>query len=93
MNSFNLADDLIEPYRPVIDLLVYRNVDPDDELTPPNKRMLFNCLNLDILSGGQHHSVAYAIERTVRSLIGALDGKNAQLVLPGLLPTRQHRYE
>ncbi len=93
LNSFNLADDLIEPFRPVIDLLVSQALTPDDALTPPVKRILFNCLNLDILSGGHHHSVAYAIERTVRSLGTALTEKGAELILPELLPTAQHRYE
>lgn len=93
LNPFNLSDDLIEPFRPVIDLLVYQYIAPEDLLTTPHKRMLFNCLNLDILSGEQHHSVAYAIERTVQSLSTALAGKGAQLILPDLLPTNQHRYE
>ena len=93
LNAFNLADDLIEPYRPVIDLLVLQNMSATDELTPAVKRMLFNCLNLDILSGGQHHSVAYAIERTVQSLSASLAEKQNALILPTLLPTMQHRYE
>ena len=93
LNAFNLADDLIEPFRPIVDLLVLHSVDPSDELTPEHKRLLFNCLNLDVLLGGQHHSVSYAIERTVQSLSAALSEKNAALILPELLPTKQHRYE
>lgn len=93
LNPFNLADDLIEPYRPVIDLLAVQNLAADDILTPPVKRMLFNCLNLDILSGGQHHSVSYAVERTVQSLSTALTEKGRELTLPELLPTAEHRYE
>lgn len=93
LNAFNLADDLIEPFRPVIDLLVYRNIDEYDTLTPEKKRLLFNCLNLDILSGGQHHAVAYAIERLVQSLSRAMTENTAQLCLPCLLDTQQHSYE
>lgn len=93
LNSFNLADDLMEPFRPVIDLLVFQSMTSDEELTPCNKRVLFNCLNLDVLSGGQHHSVAYAIERLVRSLSSAITDKGSGLILPDLLPTAQHRYE
>ncbi len=93
LNPYNLADDLIEPYRPVIDLLVFQSIKAEDSLTPPLKQMLFNCLNLDMLSGGQHHSVSYAMERTVQSLGMALTEKGAQLTLPELLPTSQHRYE
>lgn len=93
LNSFNLADDLMEPFRPVVDLMVSRYVCKGDELTPETKRMLFNCLNLDILSGGQHHSVAYAAERLVHSLNRSLSSGEAKLVLPKLLEPTQHSYE
>ena len=93
LNSFNLADDMMEPFRPVVDLLVYSAVNPEDDLCPEIKRLLFNCLNLDILSGKQSHSVAYAMERTVQSLQHSMaEGENA-LLLPKLLPLNQHRYE
>lgn len=93
LNSFNLADDMMEPFRPVVDLMTYTLFNSDDELTPDKKRLLFNCLNLDITSGGQKHSVAYAMERAVQSLQRSMNrGENA-LVLPGLLPLNQHRYE
>lgn len=93
LNPFNLADDLMEPFRPLIDLLVIQGIEEEDILTPSNKRMLFNCLNLDILSGGQHHSVSYAMEREVQSLGGALANRSAELTLPLLLEPKQHRYE
>ena len=94
LNSFNLADDLMEPFRPLVDLLVVSLPTEDEtELTPGLKRMLFNCLNLDILSGGKRHGAAYAVERLVYSLSASLsDGKNA-LLLPELTELRQHRYE
>lgn len=93
LNAFNLADDLIEPFRPVVDLLVSSAFDSEDELTPDRKRLLFNCLNLDIISGNQHHSVAYAIERLVRSLSASLESGKADLCLPELIELKQHRYE
>ena len=93
LNAFNLADDLIEPFRPVVDLLVSSVMDKDDELTPEKKRLLFNCLNLDILSGEQHHSVSYAIERAVQSLSRSLEEKEVKLLLPELTELKQHSYE
>lgn len=93
LNAFNLADDLIEPFRPVVDLLVFRYMCEDDVLTTDRKRMLFNCLNLDILSGNQHHSVSYAIEREIKSLSRALTEDEVKLLLPELLEPEQHRYE
>ena len=93
LNSFNLADDLMEPFRPVADLLVVRKFQEDDELIPEKKHLLFNCMTLDTLSGGQRHSVSYAADRLVQSLIRSLgDGKPA-LTLPELVDLRQHQYE
>lgn len=93
LNAFNLADDLIEPFRPVIDLIVSHSMEEEMELSPPQKRLLFNCLNLDILSGGQHHSVAYAVERLVQSLGRTMEQPEKGLTLPTLLESEQHRYE
>lgn len=92
LNSFNLADDLMEPFRPVVDRLAYVLFQDTQELTPQSKRHLFNCLNMDIISGGQKHSVSYAMERLVQSLIRAMEEKKS-LILPELVELHQHRYE
>ena len=93
LNAFNLADDLMEPFRPLVDLLVYSSADPAEPLTPERKRTLFNCLNLEILSGGQKHSVSYAIDREIQSLRRAFSEKQAELTLPALTALKQHGYE
>ena len=87
LNQFNLADDLMEPFRPAADLYVAANVAEEAALTPGLKGCLVNLLNVDILSGGQHHSVAYAMERLVQSL------RSQPLQLPKLLEYKQHSYE
>ena len=89
LNQFNLADDLMEPYRPVVDLFVAANVREDAILDTRLKGALFQLLNADILSGRQHHSVAYAMERQVQSL----RKPEEPLLLPQLLPTHPHVYE
>lgn len=93
LNNFNLADDLMEPFRPVIDLLVSTLFDENTFLTPENKRMLFNCLNLDILFDGKHQSIAYAMELEVQSLSRSLSEAENRLILPELLELNQHSYE
>lgn len=93
LNSFNLADDLMEPFRPLVDMLVSVQGDCPEGLTPEIKRQLLNCLNLDVLSGGAHHSASYAMERLVQSYGRALKEKDAALCLPELRELRQHRYE
>lgn len=93
LNNFNLADDLMEPFRPLIDLMTVRYIDAEDDLSPEKKRMLFNCLNLDILSGGQRHGVSYAMERLVQSLARSLESGEAKLTPVGLVELGLHRYE
>lgn len=93
LNAFNLADDLIEAYRPLIDLLVFSGICEEDTLTPDKKRYLFNCLNLNILINGKNQNVSYAIEQTVQSLSRSLSEGSLKLALPDLVELQQHRYE
>jgi len=93
-NNFNLADDLIEPFRSIIDLYVSNSIDGEEEtLTPYMKQQIFNLLNCSIISESQKHSVAYAIERTVKSLSTCFTNKSGQLILPELIQLKQHEYE
>jgi CRISPR-associated protein Cas1 len=93
-NSFNLADDFMEPFRPVVDLFVMQNIKPEELLVPEIKRQLFNLLNVDMESGKQIHSVAYAAERLVQSFVRCCqDYKDNKLLLPNLVKLRQHTYE
>lgn len=50
LNPFNLVDDLIEPYRPLLDLWVCRQfpLEPDRELTPKDKACVVSVLHQDI---------------------------------------------
>lgn len=89
LNAWNLADDMMEPYRPVVDLFVAAQVGSNASLDTRLKSWLFNLLNMDIRSGGQRHSVPYAMERQTQSL-----RSNAKtLILPELLPLQPHSYE
>ena len=45
------------------------------------------------LSGGQKHTVAYAMERAVHSLQRSVNRGENGLILPQLLPLAQHSYE
>lgn len=89
LNAWNLADDMMEPYRPVVDLFVASQIGEGAALDTKLKSCLFNLLNMDILSGKQRYSVAYAMERQVQSLRSG----SKELCLPCLVPLQQHRYE
>lgn len=96
LNNFNLADDLIEPFRPLVDSFVFQTVNPENEdLTSGDKRELANILNYEMMSGGERHSAANAAERMIHSLQRAFDEteKSVRLCLPVFDGLRRHEYE
>lgn len=92
LNQFNLADDLIEPFRPLVDLLVFQRCD-FLEFDIMTKRELQNILNYEMLSGGERHSMAYAAERFVNSVIASYDSPDKKLLLPSFGELKRHEYE
>ncbi len=89
-NAFNLADDLIEPLRPLVDLAVVRRLearDQDDgeELTIDDRRALTGVLTLDVTLGDETFAMMHAIERMCDGLLAALTARSPdRLPLPGL---------
>jgi len=92
-NSFNLADDFIEPFRPIVDLFVASNWESGSKLTPDTKRQLFNLVNHNIEIDAKKYALTYAIERTIQSFSSVVMGKRKDLLLPYLVPLEQHTYE
>jgi len=94
LNAFNLADDFIEPLRPLVDLYVAKNIPAGEgNLTPEIKHGLFGLLNMAIESGGEKHSISYAVDRMVQSLGRCFEGADKSLVLPGLIGLVPHLYD
>lgn len=94
-NAFNLADDVIEPFRPVVDLFVARHMAlAGDELSPQDKASLVGLLNVDVGMPRGKMSVLSAIEHSIESLARIYDGGNESLLeLPILIGLEQHRLE
>jgi len=94
-NAFNLADDMIEPFRPVIDLHVASRCGVDtDNLLPSDKVALVGLLNVDIQMPRGTMSVLSAIEQSIESLGRELDqGNETRIELPTLIGLEQHLAE
>ena len=95
-NAFNLADDLIEPYRPIVDLHVAasRKSDDQQELSPADKTALVGLLNVDVAMPRGVMSVLASVEQAAESLARLYDGGSEQVLeLPRLIGLNQHRYE
>lgn len=92
-NQFNLADDLIEVFRPFVDLFVKLNFTPQDKLTSQNKAQLYNLVNYDCLINGDHQPISYAIELMVQSLVKSFETGDCKLKMPQICGLSLHQYE
>lgn len=93
LNAYNLADDFIEPFRPVVDLLVAQELQNIEQFNTQVKQKLYNLLNVDINITSQMHSVAYAAEKMIQSYTRCCQKSTKELILPKLVALRQHTYE
>jgi CRISPR-associated protein Cas1 len=83
-NAFNLADDLFEPFRPVVDRKVFElagaGAPEADDFTVEHRRTLAGILNGDISLNGETVSVLIATERASESLVRAMEGASPALL-------------
>ena len=83
-NAFNLVDDLIEPFRPLVDLIVI-TYDVSEPLSPAHKGLLAKVFEHTMLIDGKRCSCMQCIEVMLSSLRSAVLSKDATLLkLPEL---------
>ncbi len=83
LNAFNLADDLLEPFRPFVDLVAVR--DAARVNTKEGRMKLVATLNHPCILNGRAYSVLTAVEEAGSGLMRALIRKDhAELRLPEL---------
>ena len=93
-NAFNLADDLIEPFRPIVDLHVRKNLpSAEGELTPTDKAALVALLNVDTGMPQGSMAVLSSIEYAAQSLVRLFEHDDSTLHLPTLTGLQAHRLE
>lgn len=87
-NPFNLADDLIEPYRPFVDTYVYDLVYNQHvkEFNKDAKRYMLNVLFVQCIIDKQIVRLVDGIKETVNSYIASLDRNSpSPLILPKVI--------
>jgi CRISP-associated protein Cas1 len=87
-NPFNLVDDLLEPFRPVVDRTVRNRAlsDERDELDVEDRRHMAGILNESISIGEERLTILAATEAVAASLVRAIDAGNAALLNTPALP-------
>lgn len=87
-NHYCLADDIMEPYRPYVDLLVADIIDRTDEapdfLTTAQKTELLQVPVLDVTIGGRTRPLMVAATETTASLARCFAGETRRLSLPDM---------
>lgn len=84
-NAYCLADDIMEPYRPYVDELVFKLVQKygkNAELTKEIKTCLLTIPILDILIGGKRSPLMVAVGLTTASLYKCFSGELRRIVYP-----------
>ena len=90
-DPFVLADDVMEPYRPFVDQIVFRPgsvlpAAPDGGLDRAAKAELLSCLTCDVAIGGLKRPLQIALSSTSASLARCYWEKTPDLLLPSPLP-------
>ncbi|WP_298398065.1 type II CRISPR-associated endonuclease Cas1 [Sphingobium sp.] len=81
-NAFALADDLVEPFRPLVDAVVVGLVGQGvATLDPPIKRRLAQLIAFDLRIGGEASPVSIAAVRLAQSLARAFESGRPNLQL------------
>ena len=86
-NAYCLADDIMEPYRPYVDMVVYQIVRGNGkylDMTPNMKTALLNIPAMDVTIDGQTSPLMNAVARTTASLCKCYEGEARKILYPVL---------
>lgn len=84
-NAYCLADDIMEPYRPYVDHLVYDITEQygiDVELSKDIKTELLSIPTLDVVIGGKRSPLMVAASQTTASLYKCYNGELRKIAYP-----------
>lgn len=86
-NAYALADDIMEPYRPYVDLLVRQIIDETSNiqiLTKELKARLLQIPSMDVMIDGEKSPLMISAQRTTASLAKCYSGESRKLIYPEL---------
>jgi len=88
-NAYCLADDIMEPYRPFVDVLVFSIVDRGeiyDELSQQIKTQLLQIPTIDVIVNKKKSPLMVAVSQTTSSLTQCFEGKLRKIKYPEFIP-------
>lgn len=87
-NAYCLADDIMEPYRPFVDVIVRSIIDRTsavDVLTQDLKVQLLKIPTIDVQLGPETSPLQVAMQRTAASLAKCYSGETRKILYPALV--------
>lgn len=87
-NAYCLADDLMEPYRPYVDKVVYSIIEEkgiQEDIPKEIKALLLKIPAMDILIDGEKSPLMNATQRTAVSLVKCFNGEQRKLLYPDFI--------
>jgi len=89
-NAYCLADDMMEPYRPFCDELVYElfstgNIEAED-ITREQKAKLLSIATCDVFVDNKRSPLMVALSRTTNSLFECFEGSRRKIIYPEFCP-------
>ncbi len=84
-NAYCLADDIMEPYRPFVDLIVCHIMETEgsiDELSTDIKKQLLSIASIDVQIDGKQSPLMVAMSRTTHSLHQCFEGTARKILYP-----------
>lgn len=93
-NAYCLADDIMEPYRPYVDLMVLELIEEGaleegENLNPTIKKRLLQIPVLDVVINGKKSPLLVGMQKTTASLAACFEGKTRKLKYPLMDEFRQ----
>jgi len=84
-NAYPLADDMMEPFRPMVDFHVYRFWSRGQgDILPEAKKALLGILSQDVYLAGEKRPLMNALHFLSANLLRSLAGDDPCLVIPTL---------
>lgn len=84
-NSYCLADDMMEPYRPLVDLNVWQIVEDhghDSDMDQDIRRRLIEIIKREVKVDGEKYTFQGAVQKSTQSLARVMQGYEKILSLP-----------
>lgn len=79
-NYFNLSDDVIEVFRPIIDNIVYCNFINDKIFTREHRTKLLEIVNMKLEINNQKLTLNHSVEKVVDGIIGFFKNGNEEFL-------------